>query len=902
MFAAISRHGAADTYSMKDYWPIVDKVSLTYLRQINDTSAKKEIHYQISGPLSVGAFDAVYSMKDIQSANRWSDWQMEWTDQYLILAQYEDSSKVKRTYNDPLELLPIVLNTDGVNQGIGNGGIYFTADSSGSETVRLVAAKIETITVPAGEYVTLHITLERNWQEQSAWYGSETLDFWFGKNIGPIRRHRVYVTHDPSTTAPIAGSQRDELAVAPVIADLGALVPPVYDQTTSGGFAPYSTAQFPHGYGAGVCWAMGYYAKTYQENLQRNALVTTDPAGIISPYFLWANGGGNHFHFAGELLRGYGAPTLKDFPSADTVTSDVHFQEAAQFKELGYAPFFAHTPHVNFDTQRFASLWNNNVAPLIKRLAPPLDANGNQPPGDCVMLGIPVFLSFVNYKQDVYTVETIADERFLGFHAVCVTGCSDIKHAFRIVNSWGAGWGESGYAWLSYDFVRKYAIEAWRMSDSTAFGLDPTARTSIVGRTWYLWTKDYAITYVTKHGGRVDVTTDGIAITGGNDSDTLNIKRRKGVTWGETIPRIQTAGGFAKFYTQAPIAELTAAGNLGAVTASSCTVQSITARTIRSISMAARMNSTWPVLSQKLGSHPGGWYEQTGQSLGNCADTQIVETITSVTAPIKRSMTVHLSGVRLRGLFSSANTSLRLISKRIVPTGIPPFITFCEATSDCIISVLGTLSVSGAGSAIHCGEIQCGSLKNVSLSGLRWGTQLRAYRTQDVIKYADYLRADWVVAEMRSYTGIQTMLVTGGDIAFSTMTCNGGVKALQARYAKWTQADGATSYTGGRLGAIDRPTTAAILAAGYGQESNAPLASIQLLRGDLGVAGQFIAGAHANGQPDFAGIIKTIRVLPKAPGLLPKPLIQGDAYTNSNSIINFKGDTSPTGHFTEHHQ
>lgn len=37
-------------------------------------------------------------------------------------------------------------------------------------------------------------------------------------------------------------------------------------------------------------------------------------------------------------------------------------------------------------------------------------------------------------------------------HSFCIIGYDDVRHAWLIVNSWGTGWGDKGYAWIDYDF------------------------------------------------------------------------------------------------------------------------------------------------------------------------------------------------------------------------------------------------------------------------------------------------------------------------------------------------------------------------------------------------------------------------------------------------------------------
>lgn len=37
-------------------------------------------------------------------------------------------------------------------------------------------------------------------------------------------------------------------------------------------------------------------------------------------------------------------------------------------------------------------------------------------------------------------------------HSVVICGYDDAKHAYKIMNSWGTTWGDSGYSWIDYDF------------------------------------------------------------------------------------------------------------------------------------------------------------------------------------------------------------------------------------------------------------------------------------------------------------------------------------------------------------------------------------------------------------------------------------------------------------------
>lgn len=46
-------------------------------------------------------------------------------------------------------------------------------------------------------------------------------------------------------------------------------------------------------------------------------------------------------------------------------------------------------------------------------------------------------------------------DNYGGDHAMLMVGYDDSKQAFRVKNSWGSGWNEGGYVWMSYDFVTK---------------------------------------------------------------------------------------------------------------------------------------------------------------------------------------------------------------------------------------------------------------------------------------------------------------------------------------------------------------------------------------------------------------------------------------------------------------
>lgn len=56
-------------------------------------------------------------------------------------------------------------------------------------------------------------------------------------------------------------------------------------------------------------------------------------------------------------------------------------------------------------------------------------------------------------------------EQYQGGHAICVIGYDDSKKMFKFKNSWGSGWGDKGYGYLAYDYIKQYCVDAWSATD-----------------------------------------------------------------------------------------------------------------------------------------------------------------------------------------------------------------------------------------------------------------------------------------------------------------------------------------------------------------------------------------------------------------------------------------------------
>lgn len=106
------------------------------------------------------------------------------------------------------------------------------------------------------------------------------------------------------------------------------------------------------------------------------------------------------------------------------------------------------------------------------------------------MFGFTVYSSVAEAEKSGRIPFPDPGEKVLGGHAVMVAGYDDgieipgagkdapaVRGAFLIRNSWGTAWGEDGYGWLPYEYVRRGLAEDWwsmlkaEWADTGMFGL-----------------------------------------------------------------------------------------------------------------------------------------------------------------------------------------------------------------------------------------------------------------------------------------------------------------------------------------------------------------------------------------------------------------------------------------------
>jgi hypothetical protein len=268
-----------------------------------------------------------------------------------------------------------------------------------------------------------------------------------------------YIPTPPGNYRKLQVSKLPASRAALTLVDLSASLPPIGDQ----GHQSSCTA-----------WATGYYAKSWWEKQEHTGWNLADPTHVFSPSFVYnqINFGldmGSFISSAHDLLATKGIVDIAEMP----------FNQDDWTTQPTAAELEAAKPYkIPSDYGYFWIQWT------FGPYSPPNpieDAKAWLASGKVLVLGIPIYNDWPDYganpSQPYYDYNETA--AFAGGHAVCICGYddnanpggadADHRGGFRMVNSWGPYWNGSshGFLYLSYDFVKRYAREAWSMTDLT---------------------------------------------------------------------------------------------------------------------------------------------------------------------------------------------------------------------------------------------------------------------------------------------------------------------------------------------------------------------------------------------------------------------------------------------------
>lgn len=207
--------------------------------------------------------------------------------------------------------------------------------------------------------------------------------------------------------------------------------------------------------GSCVGWSTAYYC--YSTSVARERKLSEDERRdskwLFSPSFIWHqfNNGqaeqGMYIPDAFDVLARQGCATMAEMPWTESDLSSGPSDEAKaraiKFKARETVALFKGAANGDAaDPEKLRNwLWETKE-PFV--------------------IGVSVYPDFMSVPSDPSFVYMPSDTSHrLGGHAICIVGYDDTKHAFLMVNSWGPGWGNNGFLWLSEDYITQCAYEGW---------------------------------------------------------------------------------------------------------------------------------------------------------------------------------------------------------------------------------------------------------------------------------------------------------------------------------------------------------------------------------------------------------------------------------------------------------
>lgn len=84
--------------------------------------------------------------------------------------------------------------------------------------------------------------------------------------------------------------------------------------------------------------------------------------------------------------------------------------------------------------------------------------NSNKP----VVFGMEIYDSFMELNERISTVSFPGrKEKSIGGHAMCMVGYDLNKRLFLTKNSFGSNWGDKGYCWIPFDYIKQEGYDIW---------------------------------------------------------------------------------------------------------------------------------------------------------------------------------------------------------------------------------------------------------------------------------------------------------------------------------------------------------------------------------------------------------------------------------------------------------
>jgi len=184
-----------------------------------------------------------------------------------------------------------------------------------------------------------------------------------------------------------------------------------------------------------VAFAAGYAARSAEQFYKTAASGYNVATNVFSSEFLY-----NQTKF-GDCGAGTSVTTVLEFMKTNGICSE----QSMPYSDLNGCSLLPtasqSTEAANYKINSYSVISKSDITAIKTMIV-------NKHP---LILTVNLDASFTNAQPGfIWKSYSGAD----GFgHALVICGYDDSKHAFRVMNSWGTGWGDAGYSWIDYDFL-----------------------------------------------------------------------------------------------------------------------------------------------------------------------------------------------------------------------------------------------------------------------------------------------------------------------------------------------------------------------------------------------------------------------------------------------------------------
>jgi len=186
--------------------------------------------------------------------------------------------------------------------------------------------------------------------------------------------------------------------------------------------------------GSCVAFSVGYAARSADWYYKTGATSYSYSTNIFSPEHLY-----NQVKFDVDCLSGTAMQTALEYMMANGIVTYASMPYTNG--DCSLQPTAAQvTEALNYKIAGFYKIYTTDHV-MIKAM---IDAK--KP----VIISIAGDNSFISAKAG-FVWKVYSGSGYLA-HSVVICGYDDSKNAWKIMNSWGTGWADSGYSWIDYDF------------------------------------------------------------------------------------------------------------------------------------------------------------------------------------------------------------------------------------------------------------------------------------------------------------------------------------------------------------------------------------------------------------------------------------------------------------------